>query len=96
MLGGSADPADRPPNVVRTYGLTETGGGIAYDGLALPGVEVDVIDGEICVRSATLARGRRQTDGTVSPSSAPMAGCGPAISVGCRTGACRCTGGPTT
>ena len=26
-------PADRPPNVVTTYGMTETGSGVVYDGL---------------------------------------------------------------
>ncbi len=64
VLGGSADPvAHRPTNVVRTWGLTETGGGIVYDGRPLPGVEVASIDGELWVRSPTLSRGVRQTDG---------------------------------
>lgn len=66
VVGGSADPTDRPSNVVRTYGLTETGGGIAYDGIALDGVELRVDEaGGIEVRSPTLARGRRAPDGTV-------------------------------
>ncbi len=68
VLGGSADPVVRPANVVRTYGLTETGGGVVYDGTPLPGVEVRVGPaGDIAVRSATLARGRREADGTVTP-----------------------------
>lgn len=78
VLGGSADPTERPPNVVHTYGLTETGGGVVYDGVALPGVEVDVQplpdpsdptgrDGRIRLRSPTLARGLRLGDGTVVP-----------------------------
>ena len=78
LLGGSADPAERAPNVVRTYGLTETGGGIVYDGVALPGVEVDIQplldpsgpagrDGRIRLRSPTMARGLRLGDGTVVP-----------------------------
>ena len=66
VLGGSADPVARPANVVRTYGLTETGGGIVYEGVPLPGVEVRIDDtGEILLRSATIARGRRATDGHV-------------------------------
>lgn len=68
VLGGSADPAVRPPNVVRTYGLTETGGGVVYEGTPLPGVEVRVADdGTIALRTPTTARGRRSSDGTVSP-----------------------------
>jgi O-succinylbenzoic acid--CoA ligase len=68
VLGGSADGADRPPNVVRTYGLTETGGGVVYDGRALSGVEVRIADdGEISLRGPTLARGRRAPDGSVTP-----------------------------
>lgn len=68
VLGGSADPGDRSANVVRTYGLTETGGGVVYDGTPLPGVEVRVDDdGGIALRGATLARGRRLADGTVAP-----------------------------
>ncbi|HWJ63597.1 MAG TPA: AMP-binding protein [Acidimicrobiales bacterium] len=66
VLGGSADPVRRPPNVVRTYGLTETGGGIVYEGTPLPGVEVRIEDDhEVLLRSATLARGRRAADGHV-------------------------------
>lgn len=68
VLGGSADPVDRPANVVRTYGLTETGGGIAYDGVPLAGVELRTgPGGELEVRSPTLARGRRGPDGAVAP-----------------------------
>lgn len=42
LLGGSAIPADRPPNSIATYGMTETFGGVVYDGLALNGVEVRI------------------------------------------------------
>jgi O-succinylbenzoic acid--CoA ligase len=66
VLGGSADTVpDRPANVVRTWGLTETGGGVVYDGVPLPGVEVATVDGELWVRSAGLARGLRTPDGSV-------------------------------
>lgn len=66
VLGGSADTVvERPANVVRTWGLTETGGGIVYDGRPLPGVEVRTVDGELWVRSLTLARGVRRADATI-------------------------------
>jgi O-succinylbenzoic acid--CoA ligase len=66
LLGGAAPPPHRPPHVVATYGMTETCGGVVYDGLALPGVEMTVApDGEILVRSPTLLRCYR--DGTPVP-----------------------------
>src|SRR5947209_614191 len=37
LLGGQAPPAALPSNVVATYGMTETGGGVVYDGLPLDG-----------------------------------------------------------
>lgn len=68
VLGGGPDQADRPPNVVRTYGLTETGGGVVYDGTALADTELDVgEDGSIRLRGPTLARGHRHDDGEVVP-----------------------------
>ena len=42
LVGGQAPPADRPANVIATYGLTETGSGIVYDGVPLDGVEVRI------------------------------------------------------
>ena len=52
LLGGSKPPNDRPKNVIATYGLTETGSGIVYDGRPLDGVEILIADdGEILVRS---------------------------------------------
>jgi o-succinylbenzoate---CoA ligase len=60
VLGGARPPADRPPNCVATYGLTETGGGVVYDGRPLDGVEVDITaDGTIRLRGPMLARGVR-------------------------------------
>lgn len=57
VLGGSADRRRRPPNVVRTYGMTETGGGVVYDrGGPLAGIEVRIVDGEIHLRGPTLLR----------------------------------------
>jgi o-succinylbenzoate---CoA ligase len=45
LLGGSRAPVSLPPNVVSTYGLTETGSGVVYDGQPLEGVEVAVRQG---------------------------------------------------
>lgn len=57
LLGGQRAPSDRPPNVVTTYGMTETGSGIVYDGVPLDGVEVRVDDtAEIHVRGPMLLR----------------------------------------
>lgn len=68
VLGGAADPGTRAPNVVRTYGTTETGGGVVYDGVPLAGVEVEIrADGSIVVRSPTMARGLRGPAGHISP-----------------------------
>lgn len=65
VLGGSAPPQELPANVVTTYGMTETGSGVVYDGLPLDGVEVDVDGdtGEIRLRCPMLLRAYR--DGTV-------------------------------
>lgn len=63
LLGGQAPPADRPANVVATYGMTESGSGVVYDGRPLDGVEVRVADdGEIHLRGPMLLRTYR--DGT--------------------------------
>jgi O-succinylbenzoic acid--CoA ligase len=59
LLGGARPPHNLPDNVVTTWGMTETGSGIVYDGRALPGVEVVEIDGELCVRTPTLFRSYR-------------------------------------
>ena len=39
---GARHPTTLPPNVVSTYGMTETGSGVVYDGLPLDGVEIAV------------------------------------------------------
>lgn len=68
VVGGAADPGARASNVVRTYGTTETGGGVVYDGVPLDGVEVRVEDdGSIMIRSSVIARGLRAPDGSVAP-----------------------------
>lgn len=62
VLGGAAVPASIPSNVVTTWGLTETGSGVVYDGVPLDGVEVVTRDGELLVRAPMCARAYR--DGT--------------------------------
>jgi O-succinylbenzoic acid--CoA ligase len=62
LLGGARPPHDLPDNVVTTWGMTETGSGVVYNGYALPGVDVVSIDGEICVRTPTLFRSYRSAE----------------------------------
>ncbi|HYZ99044.1 MAG TPA: AMP-binding protein [Acidimicrobiales bacterium] len=62
VLGGSAMPPRLPPHAVATYGMTETGSGVVYDGEPLDGVEVRVEGGEIQLRCPMLLRAYR--DGT--------------------------------
>jgi O-succinylbenzoic acid--CoA ligase len=67
LLGGAAPPGDIPPNVVATYGMTETGSGIVYDGWPLDGVDVAIgtgrpgegAAGEILLRGPMLLRAYR-------------------------------------
>ncbi len=57
LLGGSAIPADRPANTVATYGMTESGAGVVYDGLALNGVGLMVgNDGAISLSGPSMLR----------------------------------------
>jgi o-succinylbenzoate---CoA ligase len=60
VLGGSAAPDGLPANVVTTYGMSETGSGVVYDGVPLDGVEVAFgVAGEIRVRGPMLLRAYR-------------------------------------
>ena len=59
VLGGSRPPTQRPANTVVTYGMTETGSGVVYDGKPLDGVEVKLVDGEIWLRGPMLVRAYR-------------------------------------
>ena len=56
VLGGSRPPADRPANTVTTYGMTETGSGVVYDGVPLDDVEVAIVDDEIRLRGPMMLR----------------------------------------
>lgn len=56
LLGGSRPPPSLPANVITTYGMTETGSGVVYDGRTLDGVEARVVEGEIMLRGPMLLR----------------------------------------
>jgi o-succinylbenzoate---CoA ligase len=80
LLGGSKAPEDLPPNVVTTYGMTESGSGVVYDGMPLDDVEIAIArpdgsyagpgdgegEGEVLLRAPMLFRAYRDgTDGRV-------------------------------
>jgi O-succinylbenzoic acid--CoA ligase len=64
LVGGSAMTQDGgAAPVVTTYGMTETSGGVVYDGVPLDGVEVRIGDEDrIEMRGPTLFRGYRLSD----------------------------------
>jgi O-succinylbenzoic acid--CoA ligase len=57
LLGGAAPPEGLADNVVTTYGMTETGSGVVYDGIALDGVELRIGDGDLGADGEVLVRG---------------------------------------
>ncbi len=59
LLGGARPPGELAENVIATWGMTETGSGVVYNGRPLRDVEVHAVDGQICVRSPTLFRSYR-------------------------------------
>lgn len=59
LVGGARPPSARGENVIATWGMTETGSGVVYDGYPLAGVDVASREGEIIVRSPTLFRSYR-------------------------------------
>ena len=81
LLGGSKAPDQLPTNVVTTYGMTESGSGVVYDGRPLAGVEIAIAlpdgafagpggeQGEILLRAPMLLRDYR--DGNVDRSVGP-------------------------
>ncbi len=63
VVGGSRPPPVTPPNIVATYGLTESGSGVVYAGRPLDGVEVRLSpSGEVHLRGPMMLRAYR--DGT--------------------------------
>jgi o-succinylbenzoate---CoA ligase len=73
LVGGAAPPEVTAKNVVTTYGMTETCGGVVYDGVPLDGVEVGVSDeeaglpGEVLLRGPTMFRGYRDGSEVFGP-----------------------------
>lgn len=64
LLGGASPPCELPPNVVTTWGMTETFGGVVYDGWPLPGTEVrNGPSGVLELRTPSLARCYRTVEG---------------------------------
>lgn len=56
VVGGSAPFVGLPDNAITSYGMTETGSAVVYDGRLLPEVEIRLADGEILVRGPMLMR----------------------------------------
>ncbi len=67
LLGGAAPPEHPPANVVVTWGMTETGGGVVYDGTPLEGTEVQAVDSRLQVRSPALLRCYRDQHADTDP-----------------------------
>jgi O-succinylbenzoic acid--CoA ligase len=69
LLGGAAPPERLATNVVTTYGMTETGSGVVYDGRPIDGVQLRIGDGWLGAEGEVLVRGpmlfRTYRDGTV-------------------------------
>jgi O-succinylbenzoic acid--CoA ligase len=63
LLGGSRMPDSLPPNVVSTYGLTETGSGVVYDGQPLAGVDLALRDRDGSF--VTVEDARASTEGEI-------------------------------
>ncbi|HEX2046214.1 MAG TPA: AMP-binding protein [Acidimicrobiales bacterium] len=60
ILLGGGPVHEQGPNIVATYGLTETWGGVVHDGHPLAGVELSIGDGsEILVRAPMVMKGYR-------------------------------------
>ena len=58
LVGGSRS-GRLPENAISTYGLTESCGGVVYDGHALPGVQYTIRHGEVLLKTPSIARSYR-------------------------------------
>ena len=65
LLGGAKPPSGLPSNVVTTYGMTETGSGVVYDGVPLDDVELRISAGEVRIRCPMMFRGYRDDTSTL-------------------------------
>ncbi len=67
ILLGGGPVRGHGPNIVTTYGLTETWGGVVHDGHPLDGVELSLGEGdEILVRGPMVMRSYRLTPGATA------------------------------
>ncbi len=64
LLGGSRLPETLPENAVATYGMTETGSGVVYDGWPLDGVEIG-FRAATSPGSAPSVAGETETEGEI-------------------------------
>ncbi|WP_298208063.1 AMP-binding protein [Ferrimicrobium sp.] len=55
LLGAQPPPEQVPSNAIVTYGMTETGSGVIYNGQPLEGVEVRIINGVIELKGPMIA-----------------------------------------
>ena len=61
--GGALDPElhreaqAKKINIVTTYGMTETSGGVVYNGAPLDGVHIEIRDGVIAIKAPQVALG---------------------------------------
>ncbi|MFT4088494.1 MAG: o-succinylbenzoate--CoA ligase [Gordonia sp. (in: high G+C Gram-positive bacteria)] len=75
LVGGAATPPalaaaarDAGLSIVRTYGMSETAGGCVYDGVPLPGAQLQILNpdddgvGRVALGGATVALGYRNLD----------------------------------
>lgn len=67
LVGGAPLPAPlrtqtSQVRMISTYGATETGGGVVWDGKPLPGTTVQIVDGLVQVHGPTLAYGYLHND----------------------------------
>ena len=65
LLGGSKAPGDLPPNVVPTYGMTETGSGVVYGDGPLDGVEIAIRADEDASETAAADPATAETIGEI-------------------------------
>jgi O-succinylbenzoic acid--CoA ligase len=56
VLGGARPPKNRPANTVTTYGMTETGSGVVYDGVPLENVNIEIRESIIYLKAPMLMR----------------------------------------
>lgn len=56
LVGGSRAPEALPSNCITTYGMTETGGGIAYNALPLPSVEIEIRSSMVHLKAPMMMR----------------------------------------